>query len=259
MGHVRTGFLPQTKKWNAIVEQLTLFDGDVSIVTSIANETLNAIKKKYESMPFDESVHKAILFLATLAFSAKQTDQVAYLRDKGYSVDDKLSLFSIISSAQKLINTENGSLEVNKIAKDSAMQAIVKYYEIHQNNQLSLWGDDSRSPIQAAGSGAAFCELARSFFSNFTDKQIKYYIERVAASSINDYDKLNKFSVALTAQSNAITDHAFETSKLVQSFAAGWFNKYSISNPPSESQITGFLRHSFEKMREEFRREAGGK
>ena len=259
MGHVRTGFLPHTKQWNAIIEQLSLFGGDADVVPHIANDTLTAIKKTYAAMPYDESVHKAVAFLATLAFSAKQTDQVAYLKANGYTVDDKLSLFSLITSAQHIIRTEAGSLEINKIAKDAAMQAIIKYHETHQDNQLTLWSGETKIPIQSAGSGAAFCEMARSFFAAFTDKQIKYYVERAAASAINDYSELNKFTAALTAQANSIADHAFETSKIMQSFAAGWFNKHTASAPPSNEDVTNFLRISFDKMREEFRREADGK
>ena len=259
MGHVRTGFLPHTRQWNAIVEQLSLFDGDADVVPRIANDTLNAIKNTYAAMPYDDSVQKAMAFLAALAFSAKQTDQVAYLKANGYVVDDKLSLFSLISSAQRLIKTETGSLEINKIAKDAAMQAIITYHETHQSNQLSLWGGEAESPIKSAGSGAAFCEMARSFFAAFTDKQIKYYVERAAASAIDNYGELNRFSAALSNQSNAIADHAFETSKIMQSFAAGWFNKYAASALPTDAEVTNFLRTSFDKMREEFRREADGK
>jgi hypothetical protein len=258
MGHVRTGFLPHTRQWNAIVGQLSQFGGDVGVVPQIANDTLSAIKTTYAAMPFDESVQKAVAFLATLVFSAKQADQIAYLKANGYAVDDKLSLFSLISSAQRLIKTETGSLEINKIAKDAAMQAVIIYHDTHQNNQLTLWGGESESPIQSAGSGAAFCEMARSFFATFTDRQIKYYVERAAASTINDYGELSKFTTALSVQSNAIADHAFETSKIMQSFAAGWFNKHAVTAPPSETDVTNFLRISFEKMREEFRREADG-
>jgi len=259
MGHVRMGFLPRTRQWDAIVEQLSSFGDNANVVQHIANDTLAAIKKTYAAMPFDESVNKAIVFLATLAFSAKQADQVAYLKENGYAVDNKLSLFSLVASAQQLIKTEIGSLEINKIAKDAAMQAIIKYHDTHQNNQITLWGGESESPIQSAGSGAAFCEMARSFFAAFTDRQIKYYVERSAASAINDYSALNEFTAALAAQSNAIADHAFETSKIMQSFAAGWFNKHAVSSPPTETEVTNFLRTSFEKMREEFRREADGK
>jgi hypothetical protein len=259
MGHVRTGFLPRTAQWNAIVHQLSLFGGDASVVPIIADGTLSAIKKIYEVMPFDESIIKAISYLVNLAFSAKQTDQITYLNSQGYLVDKNLSTFSLVASAQRLITTENGSLEINKIAEDAAMQAVIAYQEKHQTNQLGLFGSETQSPSSSIGNGAAFCELARSFFAAFTDRQIKYYVDRVAASTINNYGELEKFTSFLSEQSNAIADHAFETSKIMQSFAAGWFNKYADNSLPSDKEIMDFLRISFGKMREEFRREADGK
>jgi len=258
MGHVRIGFLPNTAQWNAIIQQLSLFGGDASVVPIIANDTLTAIQKIYKLMPQDESVIKAVSFLANLAFSAKQSDQIDYLKSQGYIVDKSLSVLSIVASAQRLITTEDGSLEINKIAKDAVMQAVISYQERHHNNQIDLFGNESQNPFHSIGTGAAFCELARDFFSAFTDKQIKYYIERVAASKINNYSDLERFSSALSTQANTIADHAFETSKLVQSFAAGWFNKYTNTALPSDKEVTDFLRHSFGKMREEFRREADG-
>jgi len=259
MGHVRTGFLPRTAQWNAIIQKLSLFGGDANVVPTIAYRTLSAIKTTYEVMPFDESVIKAILYLANLAFSAKQTDQIAYLNSQGYIVDKNLSTFSLVASAQRLITTENGSLEINKIAKDAAMQAVIIYQERHQSNQIDLFGNETHNPLCSIGNGAAFCELARSFFAAFTDKQIKYYVERVAASAINNYSELERFTSTLSKQSKAIADHAFETSKIMQSFAAGWFNKHADTSLPSDKEITDFLRISFGKMREEFRREADGK
>lgn len=259
MGHVRTGFLPQTEKWNSIVQQLSMYGGNADVVLQIADETLSAIQKLYNTMHYDESVIKAFSFLTNLAFSAKNTDQIAYLNSLGYTVDKNLSIFSLILSAQKLISTENGSLEINKIAKDAAMQAVIAYHDKHQNNQLDLFGNEEQSPLRTVGTGAAFCELVRSFFAAFTDKQIKYYIERVAASTINDYGEMERFVEALTEQSTIIANHAFETSKIMQSYAAGWFNSHVVNSLPSEDAMKGFLHHSFGKMREEFRREADGK
>ncbi|MDR3050413.1 MAG: hypothetical protein LBU67_01660, partial [Oscillospiraceae bacterium] len=63
MGHERIGFLPHTKQWQAIVEQLSLFGGGEISIAQIANETLSAVKKTYEAMPLDESVIKALSFL----------------------------------------------------------------------------------------------------------------------------------------------------------------------------------------------------
>ena len=106
------------------------------------------------------------------------------------------------------------------------------------------------------GNGAAFCEIARTFFAAFTSRQLRYYIERTAASTINDYNKLNSFISGVENHSAEIADHSFETSKLVQSFAAGWYNSHAKDVVPSEREVVGFLQHSFGKLREEFRREA---
>lgn len=258
MGHVRIGFLPHTKQWQNIVQQLSRFGGDESVAIKIANDTLEAIRNTYETLPYDESVIKAILYLANLAFSAKMMDQIEYLNQNGYGVDNNLSLHSLVSSAQEYITTDEGSREINKLAKDAAMQAVIRYYEKHSSGQLTLFGEGEQNPFTKAGTGAAFCELARSFFSAFIDRQIKYYVEREAASTINDYRQLDNFTKSLTKQTNAIADHAFEISKLMQSFAAGWFNKYAISSAPTDDDVISFLKLSFSKMREELRREAEG-
>lgn len=256
MGHVRIGFLPHTKQWKDIVKQLSLFGGDSAVVAKIANNTLDAVRHTYEELPYDESIIRAILYLANLTFSAKQPDQVAYLNQNGYEVDKELSLISLISSAQEYIAVGEGSCETNKLAKDAAMQSVIRYYENHNNGQLSLFSDKEQNPFSNAGTGADFCEMARSFFAVFTDKQIKYYVEREAASSINDYRLLNNFTQALAEQANSIADHTFEISKLMQSFAAGWFNKHSVNAAPSRADAVSFLTLSFGKMREELRREA---
>lgn len=259
MGHERIGFLPRTKQWQSIVNQLTQFsDGDVTVI-QVINDTLDATKKAYEKMPYDESIIRALSFIATLSFSAKQDDQIGFLNDNGYIVDSQISLVSLMASAQRYITTDYGSLEINKLAKDAAMQAVIDYQKRHETNQLSLFPEQSQNVWENVGTGSAFCELARTFFASFTERQLKYYIERAAASSIDNYESLKMFNQQLSEQSKAIADHTFEISKLTESFAAGWFNKNVVNELPNERQIEGFLRISFGKLREEFRREADGR
>lgn len=259
MGHERIGFLPHTKQWKAIVNQLSLIGEGGTSVAQISNETLNAVKKTYEAMPFDDSVVKALYFLATLSYSAKQENQIGFLNENGYDVDEQLSLISLMSSAQTYITTDVDSLEINKIAKDAVMQAIIDYRQNHETGQLSLLSEYSENVWSNVGTGAAFCELVRTFFASFTERQLKYYIERAAASSIDNYETLQAFNQQLSAQSKSIANHTFEISKLTQSFAAGWYNKHVTNSLPNEKQVEDFLRISFGKLREEFRREAEGK
>ena len=255
MGHVRIGFLPHTKQWNAIVEKLGSYDNDASMVAIIADNTIEAVRKDYQNLQYDESLIKAILYLANIVVSSRQDDQVTYLQDRGYPVDTGVSLLALTSGAQSMIQTAEGSLEVNKLARDSAAHAVMEFYERHSDNQISFFQSGS-NPFKEKGSGREFCELARYFFASFTEKEIRYYVDREASSVIDDYGKYLHFSDALSQHTSVIAEHTFEISEIMQSFAAGWFNKYALDSAPSVENVSDFLKMSFGKIREELRLEA---
>jgi len=255
MGHMRIGFLPHSKQWNNIVDQLSIYGGDPVSVRQIADLTLSAIQNNFKKLSNDDSIIKSIKFLVILSYSANQTEQLKFLDQNGISIGDKMTLFSLLSSAKQYITTDTGSLEMNKMALDSAMQAIISFQENHESRQLLLSGE-VEDIWHSAGTGSAFCEMARSFVAEFTDRQLRYFIEREAARSINDFGLLNTFSETLSKQTAAISNHALEISKLMQSFSAGWFNRHSMSALPTNEELKSFIDYSFHKMREEFRREA---
>jgi hypothetical protein len=256
MGHERIGFLPRTQPWVDIIKQLTDFDCSDDTVTKISNNTLANIKKKYEQMSSDESVIKAIRFLIILSLSANQQDQREFLAKNGLIVDERFSLFSLIRCAKDYIVTETGSLETNKMVVDAVLYVLSSYERKKGNKQLSLFNNPNETPWKNIGTGAAFCELARLFFAEFTNRHLRYYLEREAAQAIDDYDSIEIFSQKLTKQSEALSTHAFEISKIMQSFAAGWFNKYSRNDIPTNEEIIRFLNITFGKIRAELRREA---
>jgi hypothetical protein len=253
MGHERIGFLPKTQIWRHIVDQLSHFNNSDADVSQIANSTLNNIRKTYEGMSNDDSVIKAIQYLTILTASANDANQIDFLNNNGIAINKEISLFSLIRSAKDFVKTENDSLESNKITVDALLNTITTYESNNQNDQLLLFNEQSSSIWENTGTGAAFCDLARSFFSSFTDRYLKYYLDRVASSAINDYNLIESFSNKLSEQ---IEKHAFETSKIMQSYAAGWFNVHSKDRLPNIDEIKSFLKLTFTKLREEFRREA---
>ena len=258
MGHMRIGFLPRNRQWNAIIDQLSLFGGNPNDVHQIADATLKAIQSNYLKLSEDESIIKAIRFLATLSYSANQADQKAFLNQNGCFVDSNMTLFSILSSSQQYISTETGSLEVNKMACDAVMKAVITYHDTHKSNQMTLFSDIGENIWRSAGTGSAFCEMARSFIAEFTNQQLRYCLERAAPRVIYDLGLLKSFIETLSLQSSTISNHALDTSKLMQSLAAGWYNKNSVIALPTHEQVHKFVDFSFRKMREEFRREADG-
>ena len=178
---------------------------------------------------------------------------LAHTELKAQDLNELVSQANAADAAERARAEADLAAEV--LARDAAIQAVMEYYEKHSDQQLSLFQTDD-NPFKERGSGREFCELARYFFAVFTEKQIRYYIDRTASSVIGDYEKYIHFSDTLTKQSLAITEHAFEISKIMQSFAAGWFNKHALDSIPSNDSVTDFLKISFGKVREELRLEA---
>jgi len=65
----------------------------------------------------------------------------------------------------------------------------------------------------------------------------------------------NYFKKQIRDQIDAVSKHAFETARITQSFAAGWYNRHAREGVPTDEEITGFLAIAFGKLREDLRRE----
>lgn len=255
MGHERIGFIPKTKQWQLIVSQLQNYDKDKIAVSKIAADTLEALRGLYNSLPYDSSLIASIRFLATLCRFSDSADK---LKRICVEVNGNLTMYSLLHGIDKYLSSESESMEIGKLAKDSLMNAIITYQQAHETNQISFAGFDDKSIWSNIDSGAAFCEIARSFIAAFTERNLNYYLERVAASEIKDYSSLISFKHNLEKQSKAITLHSQEISKLMQSFAAGWYNKHPKGRIPDDEKIVSFLSVTFKKIKEEFRREGAG-
>lgn len=81
----------------------------------------------------DESVIKSVRFLAALSCFANKDNQVDFWNQVGYTVDANLTLFSIMSSAKSSVTTQDGSLEINKLAKDALLQTLSTYQQNNSN------------------------------------------------------------------------------------------------------------------------------
>lgn len=255
MGHERIGFLPRTMRWQSIVHALEKYDGDPADVSEIAETALYCIRDLYRSIANNESLIKAIRYLAILCFSANSNSQVEYLNQHGFCADQELSLFALMKSARFYMDLNATSLEINKIAKDALIEALIVYKQSHETEQLQFIGFEQDNIWEKASGGSAFCEMARAFIASFTGRQLRYYLERIAAGKLSDYSQLLSFSDQLTEQTNAITAHTSDVSKIMQSFAAGWYNKYSSRDLPPDNEVSRFLSMIFKKVSEEFRME----
>ena len=117
--------------------------------------------------------------------------------------------------------------------------------------------DDAREIWRRADNGAGFCEVSRLFFSKFTERYLNFFLEREASASTASVSDRDRLATQLREHVDDVSNFAFETSRITQSFAAGCSTTMLATDIPPKEESRGFLSVAFGKMREELRRESG--
>ena len=260
MGHERIGYLPRSKKWGSIVENIGSYSTDNNNISQIAQSTTKNVRSRFNRIGNDEGVIAAFKFIILLSHSSKQENPYNFLAEHKISLPPNFNIFDLAQSAQDYISNNENSKEYSTFATQSMIDAISDWSKKNQLQQ-SLVFDENSSPFEIwrkASNGSGFCELSRIFFSSFTERYLKYFLEREASSKINNLFDRVSFNNQLEKHIDLISRHAFETSKIAQSFSAGWYNKNTKKGIPSDETIRGFLSFTFQKLNSELLKEEKG-
>jgi hypothetical protein len=226
-------------------------------VSDIAGQTLRNVRGRYRNIHRDEGVAAAFEFLVLLAVAARSDDPQGKLRSFGIDVPDRPTALSFTKAGHAWMAESQSSLEYGKIARGAYSDVIASWHRKHRTAQERLFEpiDNSFEVWRTASNGAGFCELARLFFASFTERYLKYFLEREASAVTTSIEERDRLGEELEDHVDDISQHAFETARIAQSFAAGWFNNYARENAPYRQAIKRFLWVAFGKMREELLRE----
>lgn len=258
MGHRHLPDLPKSERWTQIVGRLATFD-DQSDAAEIARETVEAARRGFERLATDKGLAAAFSLLASVAAAAKTTDPAATLLRQGIVVDARLSPLSL-ARALRATMPEAAAPEQAALVERAASEAIGVWHrtrmQAEEGPRLFAMTPDPVAPWRDASNGAGFCEVSRLFFGRLTERFLGYYLDRAASRQMSDLWQRAEFDRALSSHVETISRHAFETAKITQSYAAGWFNKHAVEGrPPSAGAVRGFVAHAMSKLREELRRE----
>jgi hypothetical protein len=260
MGHERIGYLPKTKKWNAIVEDIGSFSSSNDNISQIAQSTTKNVRTRFNRIVDDEGVIAAVKYILLIAHSAKLKNPFEFLLKHNINLPNNFNIFELSLSIQNYIAENENSKEYSTFATQSMIDAVSEWYRKNQLQQ-SLIFNENENPFeiwQKAANGAGFCELSRLFFASFTERYLKYFLEREASSRItNLFDRVS-FNSQLEKHIDSISKHAFETSKISQSFTAGWYNKNTKKGIPTDNSVRGFLSFTFQKLNSELLKEEKG-
>ncbi len=257
MGHERVGYLPKSQKWKSIVEKIKDFSTSNDNVVDIATETTKNVRSRFNNIEQDGGVVNAFKFLVLLVHASKLSDPNSFLKSNGIVLSKDFSVFQLVKSAQDYIAPHQDSKEYSTFAYQSMMDTIGEWSLKNQVQQTLIF-DGNKNPFDIwtkAANGAGFCELSRTFFGKVTERYLKYFLERELSSKVKTLYDREQFVKKLETHVNEVSKHAFETAKIAQSYAAGWYNNNAKSDAPTESAIKGFLSFAFKKISSELLRE----
>ena len=251
MGHERVGALPHSRPWRNVVAQISNAASSEGSGADVANSTLDNVQARFRHLNRDEGVKAAFEFLIALSSGSSSTN---------IDLSSNPSPLGLAMELRDWVRDHRESIEYADIAQKAATDTIVRWSE-QRTEQRSLFGDqDHATEIwRSAGNGTGFCEVSRLFFAKFTERYLNYFLEREASAELTSIEDRDRFSSRLREHIDQVSRYAFETSRITQSFAAGWFNQHVRSGMPSDHEIEGFLYVAFGKIREELLREGSAK
>lgn len=257
MGHERVGTLPKTKRWRVIVQQIGAGAASGNFDTaSIADQTLRNVRNRFRFMDSDEGTNAAFRFLVNLAVSSRTPDDPQFNALLGAAAE-KATPLKLASALRRYTADADKTPEYSAIAESAAIDALASWYEDHKPKTMSLFEsfEKPQDTWREAGNGAGFCELSRLFFANYVQRHLNYFLEREASQVLGNVQARNRFQAEIEAHVQEVSQHAFETSKITQSWAAGWFSVHATGGMPNDTEINSFLSHAFGKLRSELMRE----
>ena len=256
MGHERIGFLPLSSQWRELVSEIGDVGPTADAIPKLAHRTLHHVRQRLDGLERDSGLEAAFSFILALCRLGPGTPE----HDRGPLADlgEDPSALEIARRLNAWIDAHTDSAEYAELAKRSGADAIA-YWTKRCSRQQELF-DAQRTAAQiwrAAATGSAFSEISRVFFGKLLERYLKYFLEREASGQFRQIEDRDAFNDNLARHVDSVARHAFEASRITQSFAAGWYNKNARDAIPTRHDTQGFLSFALGKLRQELQREAG--
>ena len=255
MGHIRLGRLPKTKKWNAVFAALESSSTDA---TDLAAATAQAAEKQFAALAGDPTINYCFWTLVRIATSARTgdfADELQRLGFRGTSFSSGLAFVHQLSQAVERQSRLRGEAGVFSRMAQLGLREVVSSNIVEQSR--SLFGTET-ADIQAAwralSAEARFGQVARQFFADLMSRSIRYIADKELSNYVGPDASFTSPDVVLEFH-ESVDRYCFESAKVVEDFASGWFSKHrwQTNNNISEADAAGFTAYALQKIAMELR------
>ncbi len=257
MGHIRLGTLQRSKKWRDVIGLLDA-DADIESIAEAAARASEMDLKRASNDPLFQFVTQLLVRLPLLA---RAPGFEAEMSEIGLSPASLDSVTGLLSGLNQAISQRAFEKNQSSDAGDLARMALLESLSVQLRDKLPSLFDPTPQEVRRAlasfSGGREFSALARDFFARLSYRSLDYYLSRELADHIG-VDKRFGDDGDRIAFETALRQHTFEASKIVESFAGGWYGKTVWKEQTlSQDKINEFTRYAFKKMRSELGRRRG--
>lgn len=253
MGHTRLPFLPRTRRWQEVIDLLGSGSGDAG---AVASATLDALDSSFAGGGADPGLVHAVWLLAQLPDAAKSGNFAESLRTLGMAVSPSPSVAELTTAVATALNHHLSShrqrSDMGELAVASAVEALSRCLS-ERTASLFPAAEDVERAVAKLGTEVQFGSLARDFFARFTERCLAYYVDRELPRQIGTHRRFRTIAEQKEF-SRALTLHCKEASKIVETFAGGWWSKARFEKDLTESRTGRFVGYALKKVRDELRR-----
>jgi hypothetical protein len=254
MGHIRLGTLPRSKRWREVV---ALLDGGASVEV-IAESAAIASERDLSRASQDPRFQYVSALLVRLPLLARAPGGEAALAELGAGPNALASVTALLTGLERAIDRQSFEAGRSSDAGELAKSALLETLSVQLRDRLPTLFEPTPQEIRRAlagfASGERFAVLARDFFARLTYRSLDYYLSRELASHTGRGQRFAS-DAQRTAFQQALAQHSFEASRIVEAYAGGWYGKTVWQRQAlDQAEIDRFTAYAFKKMRQELGR-----
>lgn len=256
MGHLRTGPLPQTRKWRQVIALI----GAGADVGQVASATINAASKAFAHADEDDALIDTIWLITRLPTAARSENFAAALRDIGLDLRESPSFMDFISSFTEAVDNRvfgrGTRTDLGEMAQLAASETFSRVIGERVSGLFGKSTEDIQGELVRLGTKSQFGNFMRHYFARLIERSLDYFLSRTLSHHVGEGGRFATLSQQADF-SGALSQHCSEAATIVESFASGWFSKTNFEKGGiSRSDAQHFARYAMTKITDELQRRA---
>jgi len=258
MGHIRLQRLPASRKWQQVV---ALLSGDADRA-AVAGASATAAESSLRHGHDDPALAQSFWLLTQIPIAARSTDFPGELRSLGLHVGEEPSLLEVVGAfadaVDRVTGREGGRTDLGEMAQLAAAESLTAIAGAELPDLFGPTADDARLAIGKLAAKDRFARLARDFFARLTRAHLDYYLSRTLPDHVGPGRRLAS-AAEHTRFNAALEQHCQEASRIVESFAGGWFSKTLFEGGITPEKARRFVFVALKKINDELRRRSSAR